>query len=105
MLLLDERPSTDLRPLRAHCTGEVVVAGEGSWTDALDAWGGLEPGAEPVAVVYPASDHDVAAVRSYARYAGLDAVLEGSPEADGLPADLGRTVLIRRQAARPPWAA
>jgi hypothetical protein len=102
MLLADDRTSTDLRPLRAHCTGDVVVPGERIWPEVLDGWSGLAAGQEPAAVIYPASEYDVAAVRSYVAYAGLDVVVEGGGE---LPEDLAGVVLVHRPATRPPWAA
>ena len=102
MLLVDERTHTDIRPLRAHCTGDVVIPGERIWSEVLEAWDGLEDGQEPAAVIFPASDYDLVAVRSYVAYAGMDVVIEGSGE---LPDDLSDVVLVHRPATRPPWAA
>ena len=102
MLLCASAARHDIRPLRAHCTGDVVVPGERIWPEVVAAWDGLEPGREPAAIVYPASDYDLSAVLSYVRYAGLTAVLEGT---DPVPADLDGVVLVRRPATRPPWAA
>ena len=104
MLLID-RSTADIRPLRAHCTGDVVVPGERIWDEVLEAWDGLSGGREPAAVIFPASDYDLVAVLSYVRFAGLDAVIEDTPEAAALPADLSRTVLVHRPATAPPWAA
>ena len=102
MLLADRPSGTDLRLLLAHLSGDVVVPGERIWPEVLADWEGLEPGAEPAAVVYPASDYDLCAVLSFVRYAGLTAVREEDGE---LPRDLDRVVLVRRPATRPPWAA
>ena len=104
MLLID-RSTADIRPLRAHCTGDVVVPGERIWDEVLATWDGLDAGQQPAAVIFPASDYDLVAVLSYVRYAGLDAVLDGTPEAGALPADLSETVLVHRPATAPPWAA
>ena len=105
MLLTDPATAADIRPLRAHCTGDVVVPGERIWDEVLADWGGLDEGQEPVAVIFPASDYDLVAVLSYVRYAGLEVVLGGTPEAGNLPADLSKTVLVHRPATAPPWAA
>jgi hypothetical protein len=104
MLLIDPR-STDIRPLRAHCTGDVVVPGERVWDEVLATWDGLDEGQEPPAVIFPANDYDLVAVLSYVRFAGLDAVLDGTPAAGDLPSDLSATVLVHRTATAPPWAA
>jgi hypothetical protein len=104
MLLID-RTTADIRPLRAHCTGDVVVPGERIWQEVLATWEAVEAGQEPAAVIFPASDYDLVAVLSYVRYAGLEAVLEGTPQAAALPADLSTTVLVHRPATTPPWAA
>jgi hypothetical protein len=104
-MLLTEPHTADIRPLRAHCTGDVVVPGERIWDEVLGSWGGLDAGQEPAAVIFPASDYDLVAVLSYVRYAGLRAVLAGTPEAAELPADLSATVLVHRPATAPPWAA
>lgn len=95
----------DVRPLRAHCTGDVVIPGERIWDEVLASWGGLEDGRQPAAVIFVASDYDLVAVLSYVRYAGLRAVMAGTPEAGALPADLSTTVLVHRPATAPPWAA
>ena len=100
MLLVDSSTTADIRPLRAHCTGDVVVPGERVWDEVLEAWDALDSGDEPVAVVFPASDYDVVAVLSYVRYAGLRAVVEG----DALPDDVSGTVLVHRPGTVPPWA-
>ena len=106
MLLTDPETAADIRPLRAHCTGDVVVPDERIWDEVLAAWGGLDTAAgEPAAVVFPASDYDLVAVLSYVRFAGLQAVLSDTPEARSLPADLSQTVLVHRPATSPPWAA
>jgi hypothetical protein len=104
MLLADHSTIADIRPLRAHCTGDVVVPGERVWAEVLAGWGELDAGSEPAAVVFAASEYDVVAVLAYVRYAGLNAVLEGSPEAGDLPDDLGATVLVHGSQATPPWA-
>jgi hypothetical protein len=104
-MLLSDPQTADIRPLRAHCAGDVVVPGERIWDEVLAAWGGLEPGQEPAAVIFPAGDYDLVAVLSYVRYAGLEAVLAGTPEAGTLRDDLSATVLVHRPATRPPWAA
>ena len=104
MLLID--PGTaDIRPLRAHCTGDVVVRGERVWDEVLATWDGLDDGRQPAAVVFPAGDYDLVAVLSYVRYAGLTAIVDGTPEAVDLPEDLSATVLVHRPATSPPWAA
>ena len=106
MLLTDPETAADIRPLRAHCTGDVVVPDERIWDEVLAGWDGLETGgSEPAAVVFPAGDYDLVAVLSYVRYAGLDAVLAGTAEAAALPEDLSGTVLVHRPATSPPWAA
>jgi hypothetical protein len=104
-MLLVDRTSADIRPLRAHCTGDVVVPGERVWDEVLATWDGLDDGQEPAAVIFPASEYDVVAVLSYVRYAGLEAVLGGTAEAAELPDDLSDTVLVHRPATAPPWAA
>jgi hypothetical protein len=105
MLLTDPETAADIRPLRAHCTGDVVVPDERIWDEVLGGWDGLDAGAEPAAVVFPAGDYDLVAVLSYVRYAGLRAVLAGTPEAADLPEDLSKTVLVHQPATAPPWAA
>ena len=104
MLLIDH-PPTDIRPLRAHCTGDVVIPGERIWDEVLATWDGLGNGREPAAMIFPASEYDLVAVLSYVRFAGLGAILDGTPEAEALPEDLSETVLIHRPATAPPWAA
>ena len=103
-MLLVDRTTADIRPLRAHCTGDVVIPGERVWDDVLATWDTLEPGQEPAAVIFPASDYDLVAVLSYVRYAGLDAIVEDSAEAGDLPDDLSCAVLVHRPATAPPWA-
>ena len=103
MLLIDH-PPTDIRPLRAHCTGDVVIPGERIWDEVLGTWDGLPNGQDPAAVIFPASEYDLVAVLSYVRFAGLRAILDGTPEAEALPEDLGETVLVHRPATAPPWA-
>jgi hypothetical protein len=103
MILID-RSSADIRPLRAHCTGDVVVPGERVWDEVLATWDGLGDGRQPAAVVFPAGDNDLVAVLSYVAYAGLEAVVDGTPEAGELPDDLSRTVLVHRPSTAPPWA-
>jgi hypothetical protein len=103
MLLID-RSTADIRPLRAHTTGDVVVPGERIWSEVLATWD-LDDGREPAAVIFPASDYDLVAVLSYVAYAGLKPVLEGTPDAGALPGDLSGIVLVHRPQTRPPWAA
>jgi hypothetical protein len=98
-MMLLETTSADLRPLRAHCTGDVVVPGERVWPDALSD-SGLRPGPEPAAVVYPANEYDVVAVAAFARHLGLHAVGVGEP----LPDDPARAVLVHDPGTRGPWA-
>ena len=102
-MLLVDRITTDIRPLRAHCTGDVVMPGERVWDEVLAAWQLSEERA-PVAVIFPAGDYDLVAVLSYVAFAGLHAVLEGTPDAADLPDELGETVLVHRPATPPPWA-
>lgn len=99
MLLADTPAVADIRPLRAHCSGDVVVPGERVWPDAVAAWG-LSEDEAPAAVVFPAGDYDVVAVMGFTRYLGLDVVLEG----DDLPADPSRAVLVHSTTARAPWS-
>ena len=100
MLLADTRPTTaDIRPLRAHCAGDVVVPGERVWPAAVAAWG-LTEDAPPAAVVFPAGDYDVVAVEGFTRYLGLDVVLEG----DALPDDPATAVLVHAPGSRTPWS-
>jgi hypothetical protein len=103
-MLLADRTNPDIRPLRAHCTGDVVIPGERVWDEVLATWDELEPGQEPAAVIFPASDYDLVAVLSYVRYAGLEAIIEGSEAADELPDDLSAAVLVHSPATAPPWA-
>ena len=98
MLTLDRPPAADLRPLRAHTAGDVVVPGERVWDDVLASLD-LPAGAAPAAVVFPASDFDVAAVRSFVSYVGLEAADAG----DDVPDDLSRTVLVLEPGTPPPW--
>jgi hypothetical protein len=98
-MLLADVTTADLRPLRAHCTGDVVVPGERVWAAALDACD-LRPGLEPAAVVFPADDYDVVAVAAFARHLGLEAVGAGEP----LPADPSRAVVVLEPGTRGPWA-
>ena len=104
-MLLTDADATDIRPLRAHCTGDVVVPGERIWDEVLTGWAGLDDGRAPAAVVFPASAYDLVAVLSYVRYTGMEAVVEGTPEAGELAPDLSSTVLVHRPATSPPWAA
>ena len=104
-MLLTGPHTADIRPLRAHCSGDVVVPGERIWDEVLATWGGLESGQDPAAVIFPAGDYDLVAIMSYVRYAGLEAVVAETPEAAELPEDLSSTVLVHRPATRPPWAA
>lgn len=105
MFLTDPETAADIRPLRAHCTGHVVVPDERIWDEVLAGWDGLGAGSEPAAVVFPASDYDLVAVLSYVRCAGLHAVLAGTADAADLPEDLSKTVLVHQPATAPPWAA
>ena len=91
--------TADLRPLRVHCTGDVVVPGERVWLEALGACD-LEPGCEPAAVVFPANEYDVVVAAAYARHVGLEAVQAG----DELPADPSGAVVVLEPGTRGPWA-
>jgi hypothetical protein len=93
-------PPADLRPLRAHCSGDLVVAGEPGWDAALRTWDGLEPGDEPAAIAFPAGGYDERAVLDYVRFAGLRTVRAGSDDPDD---DLDGVVLVHRPATPPPW--
>jgi hypothetical protein len=99
MLLADPTATADLRPLRAHCTGDVVVPGERVWPAALDACD-LPDGPEPAAVVFPADDYDVVAVAAFARHLGLEAVQAGA----AMPSDPARAVVVLEPGTRGPWA-
>jgi hypothetical protein len=99
MLLADRTTAADLRPLRAHCTGDVVVPGERVWDAALEDCG-LTAGREPAAVVYPADDFDVVTAAAYVRLVGLDAVRAG----DELPDDPQEAVVVLEPGTRGPWA-
>jgi hypothetical protein len=66
----------DIRPLRAHCTGAVVVAGERRWPEVLEAHG-LDPAAAPAAVAFAADPFDHAAIRAFATTAVLRVVDAG----------------------------
>ena len=75
---------SDIRPLRAHCTGAVVVSGERRWSEVLEALG-LDLADAPAAVAFPADAFDVATVRAFASTAMLRTVEAADVEAgDGL---------------------
>ena len=83
MTTTDPAPK-DIRPLRAHCTGPVVVPGERGFAEALSAWD-VAPDDVPAAVAFPVDGFDVAAIRAFARYADLRVVTQDeAPSADGL---------------------
>ena len=72
---------SDIRPLRAHCTGTVVVAGERRWPEVLEALG-LDPADAPAAVAFPADPFDHAAIRAFATTAVLRTVAAEDAGAD-----------------------
>ncbi len=57
--------ATDLRELRGHLAGDVVLPGDDGWDVARQAWN-LDVDQRPAAVVYPVSAEDVAAVVRHA---------------------------------------
>ncbi len=81
---------TDIRPLRAHCTGPVVVPGEKRWDDALDRLGlDADPDTAPAAVAFPADPFDIATILAFAGNAHLrvlhaDELEEGDDVRDAL---------------------
>ena len=81
---------TDIRPLRAHCTGPVVVPGEKRWDDALDRLGlDAGPDTAPAAIAFPADRFDIATILAFAGNAHLrvlhaDALEEGDDVRDAL---------------------
>ena len=72
-------PLSDIRPLRAHTTGAVVVAGERRWPEVLAALG-LDAADAPAAVAFPADPFDRAAVDAFAATAMLRTVPAGDLE-------------------------
>jgi hypothetical protein len=81
---------TDIRPLRAHCTGSVVVPGEGRWLQAL-ADVGLDPADEPAAIAFPADPFDIAAILAFAGNAALRTVRAEDLDED---ADVREAIVI-----------
>ena len=81
---------TDIRPLRAHCTGAVVVAGERRWPEVLASLG-LDPAGAPAAVVLAADPFDRATVHAFAGTAMLRTVRAEDLERED---DLGDAIVV-----------
>ena len=89
---------TDIRPLRAHCTGPVVVPGEKRWDDALTRLGlDADPACAPAAIAFPADPFDIATILAFAGNAHLRVLHAGELE-DG--DDVGDALIVAR-AERP----
>jgi hypothetical protein len=62
--------TVDVRALRARMQGSIVMAGEGGWADAREAWS-LAPEQRPVALALPATSRDLALLAEFAQIHGL----------------------------------
>ena len=98
-----ERPSSgataDIEGLRHRLTGEIVLPGDGGWDAARQAWN-LSVDQRPVAVVFPETAEDVAAVVDVARAHGLQVAAQGTGHSAGPLGPLAGTILVRTSRMR-----
>ena len=94
-----ERPSSgataDIEGLRHRLTGEIVLPGDGGWDAARQAWN-LSVDQRPVAVVFPETAEDVAAVVDVARAHGLQVAAQGTGHSAGPLGPLAGTISTRK---------
>src|SRR5436190_12395525 len=88
----DAGPGVDLAELRSRLA--VVEPGEADWNDARRAWN-LVPDQRPVAVVFPETPDEVAAVVDLARERGLHLAPQATGHFAGALGSLERTILLK----------
>src|SRR5881396_1018902 len=93
----DAGTAIDLAELRSRLA--VVEPGEADWDDARRAWN-LVPDQRPVAVVFPESAADVAAVVDVARERGLRVAPQATGHFAGALGSLERTILLKTSRMR-----
>jgi len=89
----------DLRALRAHCAGPVLVYGDPGWDDARRAWN-LNVDQRPAAVAAPESDRDVVAIVEFAREAGLRVAPQSTGHNAAPLGPLDDAILVKTAAMR-----
>jgi FAD/FMN-containing dehydrogenase len=93
-----ERPSTgvtaNLEGLRDRLAGETVSPGDGGWDAARQAWN-LSVDQRPVAVVFPETAEDIAAVVEVAGAHGLRVAPQGTGHSAGPMGPLEGTILVK----------
>jgi FAD/FMN-containing dehydrogenase len=98
-----ERASTgvtaNVEDLRDRLAGEIVLAGDGGWDGARQAWN-LSVDQRPVAVVFPESAEDVAAVVELARAVGLRLAPQGTGHSAAPMGPLEGTILVKTSRMR-----
>jgi FAD/FMN-containing dehydrogenase len=98
-----ERPSTgdsaNVEDLRGRLAGEIVLPGDGGWDAARQAWN-LSVDQRPVAVVFPETAEDVAAVVEVARVDGLRVGAQGTGHSAAPMGPLDGTILIKTSRMR-----
>ena len=98
-----ELPSTgvtaSLADLRDRLAGEIVLAGDGGWDAARQAWN-LSVDQRPVAVVFPEAAEDVAAVVEVAGAHGLRVAPQGTGHSAAPMGPLDGTLLLKTSRMR-----
>jgi FAD/FMN-containing dehydrogenase len=98
-----ERPSTgataNVEDLRDRLAGEIVLPGDGGWDAARQAWN-LSVDQRPVAVVFPESAEDAAAVVELARAVGLRLAPQGTGHSAAPMGPLEGTILVKTSRMR-----
>jgi FAD/FMN-containing dehydrogenase len=98
-----ERPSTgvtaNIEDLRESLAGEIVLPGDGGWDAARQAWN-LSVDQRPVAVVFPESAEDAAAVVELARSVGLRLAPQGTGHSAAPLGPLEGTILVKTSRMR-----
>jgi FAD/FMN-containing dehydrogenase len=86
--------TADIEDLRDRLAGEIVLPGDGGWDGARQAWN-LSVDQRPIAVVFPESAEDVAAVVELARAHGLRLAAQGTGHSAGPLGPLETTILVK----------
>lgn len=91
--------TANLEDLRDRLAGEIVLAGDGGWDAARQAWN-LSVDQRPVAVVFPKAAEDVAAVVEVAGAHGLRVAPQGTGHSAAPIGPLDGTLLLKTSRMR-----
>ena len=86
--------TTELRTLRALCSGKIVSPDDPGYDEARHAWN-LAADQRPAAVAFPENESDVAFALAYAREAGLRVNVQGTGHNPMPLGDMSGMLLIR----------